>query len=148
MKDFYSILGIAENSDQPTIKARYRQLARELHPDMTGGDKRKTEKLKDVIEAYAVLGHVGRRAEFDASRKTGRHPMFGVDFDNLVAKIRQQGIHGGNLDDILADFFDFAKKMKKDMPAHVAKAQQSPGSLLGLLEDLFGDDDPLKPFRK
>jgi curved DNA-binding protein CbpA len=39
----------------PEIKARYKQLAKRLHPDANGGDTRAEEQLKKVNEAYATL---------------------------------------------------------------------------------------------
>ena len=41
MKDLYKILGVSENADQTTIKKAYRKLAKENHPDVTGGDKKR-----------------------------------------------------------------------------------------------------------
>ena len=32
-KDFYKVLGVAKDADQPGIKTAYRKLAREHHPD-------------------------------------------------------------------------------------------------------------------
>ena len=65
MKDLYKILGVAENADEATIKKAYRKLAKEFHPDVTGGDKKKTERFKEINEAYAVLGDKEKRAEYD-----------------------------------------------------------------------------------
>ena len=65
MKDLYQILGVAENADDAKIKNAYRKLAKELHPDATGGDKKKTERFKDVNAAYTVLGDKAKRAEYD-----------------------------------------------------------------------------------
>jgi len=65
MKDLYKTLGVAEDADQATIKKSYRKLAKELHPDVTGSDKKKTERFKEINEAYAVLGEKEKRAEYD-----------------------------------------------------------------------------------
>src|SRR6476659_3833608 len=65
MKDLYKTLGVAENSDDAAIKKAYRKLAKELHPDVTGSDKKKTERFKEINEAYAVLGDKEKRAEYD-----------------------------------------------------------------------------------
>ena len=56
MKDLYKMLGVAENADEATIKKAYRKLAKEYHPDVTGNDKKKTERFKEINEAYGVLG--------------------------------------------------------------------------------------------
>jgi len=41
--------------DFPTIKARYRELAKQHHPDINGGDKAAEERLKRINEAYNTL---------------------------------------------------------------------------------------------
>jgi len=65
MKDLYKTLGVAEDAEDTTIKKTYRKLAKEFHPDVTGGDKKKTERFKEVNEAYAVLGDKQKRLEYD-----------------------------------------------------------------------------------
>jgi DnaJ-class molecular chaperone len=65
MKDLYKVLGVAENADEATIKKTYRKLAKEYHPDVTGNDKKKTERFKEINEAYAVLGDKEKRAEYE-----------------------------------------------------------------------------------
>jgi len=65
MKDLYKILGVAESADAAAIKKAYRKLAKELHPDVTGSDKKKTERFKEINEAYAVLGDDEKRKEYD-----------------------------------------------------------------------------------
>jgi len=65
MKDLYKTLGVAENADEGAIKKAYRKLAKEFHPDVTGNDKKKTERFKEINEAYAVLGDAQKRKEYD-----------------------------------------------------------------------------------
>jgi curved DNA-binding protein len=61
MKDLHKILGVPENADAGTIKKAYRKLAKENHPDVTGGDKKKTERFKEINEAYDVLSDKEKR---------------------------------------------------------------------------------------
>ena len=65
MKDLYKTLGVAENADDAAIKKAYRKLAKEFHPDITGNDKKKTERFKEINEAYDVLGDSKKRQEYD-----------------------------------------------------------------------------------
>src|SRR3954471_8834022 len=65
MKDLYKTLGVAEAADEAAIKKTYRKLAKEFHPDVTGNDKKKTERFKEINEAYAVLGDAQKRKEYD-----------------------------------------------------------------------------------
>ncbi|HVO13870.1 MAG TPA: DnaJ domain-containing protein [Alphaproteobacteria bacterium] len=39
------------------VKARYKGLAKQLHPDANGGDKLAEERLKLVNQAYGTLKH-------------------------------------------------------------------------------------------
>jgi DnaJ-class molecular chaperone len=64
MKDLYKILGVPENADASAIKKAYRKLAKENHPDVTGGDKKKTERFKEINEAYDVLSDKEKRAAY------------------------------------------------------------------------------------
>jgi DnaJ-class molecular chaperone len=68
MKDLYKILGVSEEANADAIKKAYRKLAKENHPDATGGDKKKTERFKEVNEAYTVLSDQQKRREYDRLR--------------------------------------------------------------------------------
>lgn len=69
MKDLYAILGVPENADAGAVKKAYRKLARQNHPDATGGDKKKTERFKEIGDAYEVLADAKKRQEYDRLRQ-------------------------------------------------------------------------------
>ncbi len=48
-------LGLDAGFDLDALKRRYRQLARQHHPDLHGGDKDAEERLKLINEAYTYL---------------------------------------------------------------------------------------------
>ena len=75
MKDLYRALGVAEDADDQEIKKAFRRLAKDNHPDATGGDPEKTERFKEVNEAYDILGDRQKRAEYDRLR----HAPVGAD---------------------------------------------------------------------
>jgi len=65
-KDYYSVLGVPRDSSDEAIKARYRQLAMDLHPDRcAAGDSSSVERFKAVSEAYKVLSDSGQRRILD-----------------------------------------------------------------------------------
>jgi len=70
MKNLYEALGVSESASDSEIKKVYRQLARENHPDATGGNKAKAERFKEISEAWAVLGDKEKRAEYDRLRQS------------------------------------------------------------------------------
>jgi molecular chaperone DnaJ len=63
--DYYEILGCARDADGATLKAAYRKLAMQYHPDRNGGCTDSESKFKDVNEAYAVLSDPQKRAAYD-----------------------------------------------------------------------------------
>lgn len=48
-------LDLPPDADFATIKARYRQLAKQYHPDANGGAKEAEERLKSINQAYTTL---------------------------------------------------------------------------------------------
>ena len=64
-KNFYEILGISTNAGRDEIRAVYRRLAFELHPDRNPNSDA-SDRLTEVIEAYSVLSNPDTRAEYDA----------------------------------------------------------------------------------
>jgi molecular chaperone DnaJ len=63
--DFYETLGVARNADDGTIKAAYRRLAMQFHPDKNGGCKDHEDKFKAVSAAYECLKDPQKRAAYD-----------------------------------------------------------------------------------
>ncbi len=66
-QDFYDILGVKYKATQEEIEDTYHNLARKLHPDVTGGDTESTERYMAINEAYHILSRPESRAEYDAS---------------------------------------------------------------------------------
>ncbi|HSR13856.1 MAG TPA: molecular chaperone DnaJ [Thermodesulfobacteriota bacterium] len=64
-RDYYEILGISRNAQEPEIKKAYRQLALQYHPDRNPGDKSAEEKFKEASEAYEVLRDEEKRDLYD-----------------------------------------------------------------------------------
>ena len=69
--DYYKALGVTEKATADEIKRAYRKLAKQYHPDSTGGDKAKESRFKDISNAYDVLGEPKKRALYDQIRAQG-----------------------------------------------------------------------------
>jgi DnaJ-class molecular chaperone len=63
--DPYETLGVKRDATQAEIKAAYRKLAKQLHPDLNPGDRQAEDKFKDISVAYDLLGDAEKRARFD-----------------------------------------------------------------------------------
>ena len=117
-KDYYKVLGVAENSTADAIKKEYRKLAVQFHPDKNKGNKQAEDKFKGISEAYYVLSDPKRRAEFDQYRKFGGvdprgghsgggfHGADGFDFDDLLRSYGRQG--GGRAQNRSQSYSGFA----------------------------------------
>src|SRR5687768_9245232 len=87
----YQVLDVRPNASAGAIKRRWRELAREHHPDRAAGDTeeagRLTARMARINSAYDLLRDPVRRANFDASAE-GRRAREGraggptVEFDD------------------------------------------------------------------
>lgn len=64
IKNYYKILDVKRTASAKEIKQAYYKIVRELHPDLNLNNLLKTAKLKDINEAYAVLGDLDKRLEY------------------------------------------------------------------------------------
>ena len=89
--DFYSVLGVERAATDEEIRRAFRRLVRELHPDGTAGEGHADpERLREVLEAYAVLGRPDRRAAYDqALRRAEATSLPWADLPSRVAPPRR-----------------------------------------------------------
>ena len=66
LPDYYDVLGVSPDATAQSIKSRYRELAKEMHPDVSGEES--DTDMARINEAYEVLSDKSRRAEYDKRR--------------------------------------------------------------------------------
>jgi hypothetical protein len=76
----HDVLGVARGASQATIKAAWRRLAREHHPDLSGGDsqaaRQATRRMAEINQAYEQLriGRTGGAGAADGNGARRRWP--------------------------------------------------------------------------
>ena len=71
-KNYYQVMGLTPEATGEEIKKTYRKLAMQYHPDRNLGDPECEERLKEMNEAYQVLGDEHKRRHYDLFF---RHPL-------------------------------------------------------------------------
>lgn len=64
-RDYYEVLGVSRTSTEGELKAAFRKLAMQHHPDRNPGDKDCEHRFKELNEAYDVLKDGDKRAAYD-----------------------------------------------------------------------------------
>jgi molecular chaperone DnaJ len=92
-RDYYEILGVPKGASDDEIKAAFRKLARQYHPDVSK-EEHAEEKFKEINEAYGVLSDSDKRARYDRFGKEGLNGMgsggfhdYSADFGDLFEEI-------------------------------------------------------------
>ncbi|KAI3712062.1 hypothetical protein L1987_70611 [Smallanthus sonchifolius] len=92
--DYYSTLGVPKSATGKDIKAAYRKLARQYHPDVNK-EPGATEKFKEISAAYEVLSDDQKRAMYDRYGEDGVKITIGG----------QSGAYATNPFDLFETFF-------------------------------------------
>jgi molecular chaperone DnaJ len=98
-RDYYEVLGVGRECDDPGLKSAYRKLALKYHPDRNPNDKDAEERFKEAAEAYSVLSDPQKRAAYDRYGHQGLQglgPNQGFDPSTFT-----------DFSDILGDLFGF-----------------------------------------
>lgn len=96
-RDYYEILGVSKNATADELKAAYRKLALQYHPDRNKNDKTAEEKFKEVSAAYEVLSDPEKRARYD---RFGHAEPGAAPAGNGRSYEYQSGGYGGGYEDM------------------------------------------------
>ena len=77
MRDYYEVLGVSRECDEGGLKAAFRKLAMEHHPDRNDGCPNATSRFKEINEAYTVLSDPNKRAAYDRFGHAGVNGLNG-----------------------------------------------------------------------
>ena len=109
-KDYYKILGVERGADQKMIRAAYRKLARQHHPDINKAAGAE-DRFKEINEAYQVLGDKEKRPRYDQMFEAYQHgganwqQIFGGGVGPWQQQAGPEGwtvtVEGADLEDLL-----------------------------------------------
>lgn len=98
-RDYYAVLGVARSANDAELKAAYRKLAMQHHPDRNPGDADCESRFKELNEAYDVLKDGDKRAAYERfghaafEQGMGGAHGFGSDFASAFSDIFE-GVFG------------------------------------------------------
>jgi len=100
--DYYAILGLDRTCTTEQVRAAYRLLAKQHHPDVNGGCNHSAVRTRELNAAYEILGDVEKRKAYDRQRsaaaktklpKTGSQPDIAQEIRLRIGEL----LHGTRL---------------------------------------------------
>lgn len=149
-KDYYAALGVSPDASADEIKRARRKLARKFHPDLSK-EPNASERMKEINEAYEVLGDAEKRAAYDKLRKGGFRP--GEDFRPPPDWDEGFEFSGGRFDGDAGEFSEFFEALfggvrgggrrggagaRRQARGFAAQGEDHHAKILIDLEDSFG----------
>lgn len=133
MKDYYKILELSFGASETEIKANYRRLSKQWHPDCNPNVDT-TVMMQEIVEAYQMLNNLERRQEYDLryssyfTRKNEyRSPSRNATRDRIQDDLFEEYISRSRVEarDIVTEFMsDFKKRGKNAQSAAWGEAKK------------------------
>ncbi|MBN1400478.1 MAG: molecular chaperone DnaJ, partial [Anaerolineae bacterium] len=98
---YYEVLGLSRAASKDEIRASYRKLARQYHPDVSHEPDAEA-RFKEINEAYQVLSDDEKRSIYD------RYGHAGLERQGMGPGF--EGFGFGGIEDIFEDFFGFGTR--------------------------------------
>lgn len=102
LPNYYSTLGVGRNASEKEIIAAYRREVRLCHPDANPGRDVGEERIRQVNQAYEVLGDRDRRARYDWELERVAARRRQADWDWFVWPAQMRAWQASPVDDLLA----------------------------------------------
>ena len=83
-RDYYEILEVGRDAGENELKGAYRRLAMKYHPDKNPEDEQAADNMKEINEAYAILGDPEKRRRYDIYGHAG---LEGLTMDDIFGGI-------------------------------------------------------------
>jgi molecular chaperone DnaJ len=102
MRDYYEILGVQRGCDDAALKAAFRKLAMQHHPDRNNGCEEASGRFKELNEAYSVLSDPTKRQVYD---RFGHQGLAGMNGSNGQGFADVHDIFNDVFGDVFGDMF-------------------------------------------
>ncbi len=123
MRNLYEVLDVDKNVNGESLKKKYRDLAKQYHPDkyMNESESKRKEvekKFMEINEAYTTLSDGEKRKEYDKkinasnnffNEKIGEQRKNTSDYNNIYEKFSKTGVN-----DLFKNFFNEEKQEEKE----------------------------------
>jgi curved DNA-binding protein CbpA len=101
----YDTLGIERDATEEQVRAAFRRLTLQHHPDRFSGNKRAAaeERFQSITEAFNVLSHPGSRDKYDIEISKGTHAQT-MDMREISRRLAAKGsqcLRDGNVAEAL-----------------------------------------------
>jgi molecular chaperone DnaJ len=130
-RDYYEVLGVRRDASESDLKAAYRKLALQFHPDRNPGDKAAEENFKEAAEAYEVLRDPQKRQIYNTYGHQGLEGSGFSGFGGFEDIFSSFG-------DIFEDFFGFGGGRRRSRTRQSRGADLRYDLTLNFMDAVFG----------
>lgn len=138
MENHYEALGLNMNATQEAIKAAYRDIVKENHPDINPSPEAK-EKVQKANKAYAILGDVKLREEYDEMFKATLKYIVNDMFSELDEAFTKY-------ENAIDEKFDYYNQRTEETSEFLKQLREELDEMDD--EDLFQESEPVSRKKK
>lgn len=135
--DYYRVLGVKNDATHDEIKAAYKKLALEFHPDRNTAAGAE-ERFKQISEAYSVVGNKTKRKDYDASRVFGNPGFASSQGSGPSSSKPQSSSSYANYGPGFGQTFNQGNPFAQQSGQQMRSEQMSRDEANRLFRDLFG----------